>query len=106
MHEYELTLIFYKFSVYQEGFLQNIRTMTERVDKMEASTLTGFMDQESSQLEVLVEQISELYKDKMEWKMGFWVHLAMAYPLIVPFLRGLYLTMNSWRTKRDRDGWK
>ena len=30
----------------------------------------------------------------------------MAYPLIMPFLRGLYLTMNSWRKKIYRDGWK
>ena len=36
--------------------------MTERVDKIEASTLTGFKDQGSSQLEALVEQILELEK--------------------------------------------
>ena len=30
----------------------------------------------------------------------------MAYPLIVPFLRGAYLTVNSWRPKRDKDGCK
>ena len=44
-YEDELTLTFDKFSVFQEGVLQNIRTATERVDKMEASTLTGFTDQ-------------------------------------------------------------
>ena len=42
----------------------------------------------------------------MEQKVGFLVHLAMAYPLMLPFLRGLYLTMNSWRTGRDANGWK
>ena len=42
----------------------------------------------------------------MEQKTGFLVHLAMAYPLIVPFLRGLYLEMNSWRPGRNQDGWK
>ena len=41
-HKEELTLIFYKFSVFQEGVLQNIRAMMERVYKMEASILTGF----------------------------------------------------------------
>ena len=55
-HEDEFTLIFDKFSVFQEGV--NIRTVTERVDKMEESTLTGFTDQVSSQLESLMEQIS------------------------------------------------
>ena len=40
-HEDELTLIFDKLSVFQEGFLHNIHTMTERVKEMEASTLEG-----------------------------------------------------------------
>ena len=42
----------------------------------------------------------------LERKVGFLVHLAMAYPLMFPFLRGFYLTMNSWRQGRDKDGWK
>ena len=44
--------------MFLEGFLQNMLTVTERVDEMEASTLTGFTDQVSSQLEALVVQIS------------------------------------------------
>ena len=42
----------------------------------------------------------------LEKKVGFLVHLAMAYPLMFPFLKGFYLTMNSWRPKRDENGWK
>ena len=64
-HEDELTLIFDELSVFQEGVLQNMRTVTERVDNMEVSTLTGFTDQGSSQLEALVEYISELEKDRI-----------------------------------------
>jgi hypothetical protein len=30
----------------------------------------------------------------------------MSYPEMTPFLRGFYLTMNSWRKGRDKDGWK
>ena len=30
----------------------------------------------------------------------------MAYPAMMPFLRGLYLTMNSWQSMPDGDGWK
>ena len=41
-HEGELTLIFDKLSVFQEGVLQNIRTTAERVENMEMSTLVGF----------------------------------------------------------------
>ena len=49
-HEDELTKTIDKLSVFQEGVLYNIRTLMERVDKMEASTLTGFTDQWSSKL--------------------------------------------------------
>ena len=38
-YEDELTLTFDKFSVFQEGVLQNIHTVTDRVDYMEASNL-------------------------------------------------------------------
>ena len=64
-HEDELTLTFDKFFVFQEGFFQNIRTIAEIVDKMEASTLTGFTEQGSSQTEVLVDNISEIDKDRI-----------------------------------------
>ena len=62
-HEDELISIFDKLSVLQEGVLQNIRTVTERVDKMEASNLMGFTDQWLSQLEELAEKISDMEKD-------------------------------------------
>ena len=39
--------------------------MTERVDKMEASTMTGFTDQGLSQMEVMKEKISELDKESI-----------------------------------------
>ena len=50
----ELILIYGELSVFQEGVLQNIRTVTERVEKIEASSLTVFIYQGSSQLEALV----------------------------------------------------
>ena len=64
-NENELTLIFDKLSVFQEGVLQNIYTVIERVDNTEASTLTCFADQGSIKLEALVEHISELEKDRI-----------------------------------------
>ena len=50
--------------------------------------------------------LPEFNLKELEQKVGFLVHLAMAYPLMLPFLRGLYLTMNSWRNGRDANGWK
>jgi hypothetical protein len=42
----------------------------------------------------------------LESHVGFLVHLSMAYPDMTPFLRGFYLTLNSWRDGRDELGWK
>jgi hypothetical protein len=42
----------------------------------------------------------------LEQRVGFLVHVAMAYPMMFPFLKGFYLTMNSWREGRDEDDWK
>ena len=71
IHEDELTLIFGKFSVFQEGVLQIIPTVMERVDKMRSSNQTGFTDKGSSQMEALVDQILELEKDKIADRMRF-----------------------------------
>ena len=43
---------------------------------------------------------------KLEQKVGFLVHVAMTYPMMFPFLKGFYLTMNSWRQGRDLEDWK
>lgn len=37
---------------------------------------------------------------------GFLVHLQRVYPAITPFLKGLHLTIDSWRPGRDAEGWK
>ena len=51
--------------MFQEGVLQNICTVTERVEKMEASTFEVFTDQGSSQLEALAEHISEIENNRI-----------------------------------------
>jgi hypothetical protein len=33
------------------------------------------------------------------------VHLQRVYPAIAPFLKGIHLTLDSWRPGRDPDGW-
>jgi hypothetical protein len=43
---------------------------------------------------------------QLERDIGFLVHLSMSYPEMTPYLRGFYLTINSWRKGRDKDGWK
>ena len=43
---------------------------------------------------------------ELERDVGFLVHISMAFPSMKPFLRGFYLTMNSWRKDRSSEGWK
>ena len=37
---------------------------------------------------------------------GFLVYLSRTYPATTPFLKGIHLTLDSWRDGRDSDGWK
>jgi hypothetical protein len=43
---------------------------------------------------------------RLEKNTGFLVHVFMTYELLRPYLKGFYLTMNSWRHDRGKDGWK
>jgi len=45
------------------------------------------------------------FKD-LERGRGFLVYLSRTYPAITPFLKGIHLTLDSWRDGRDADGWK
>ena len=36
---------------------------------------------------------------------GFLVYVAMTYTSMVPYLKGIYLTLNSWRPDRNQEGW-
>ena len=42
----------------------------------------------------------------LEKQTGFLNHLAMTFEDLNPFLKGFYLTLNSWRAGRNREGWK
>ena len=37
---------------------------------------------------------------------GFMVHVSMTYPTMRLYLKGFFLSMNSWRPFRDENGWK
>jgi hypothetical protein len=37
---------------------------------------------------------------------GFVVYVSMTYTSLVPYLKGIYLTLNSWRPDQDEEGWK
>ena len=43
---------------------------------------------------------------QMERDVGFLVHISRTFPAIFPYLKGFYLTLNSWRKGRTDEGWK
>jgi len=45
------------------------------------------------------------FKD-LERVVGFLVYVSKTYTYMVPYLKGIYLTLNSWREGRDKMGWK
>ena len=47
----------------------------------------------------LIHKIAEKYR-------GYLVHISATYEAIVPYLKGLHLTLDSWREGRDEEGWK
>jgi hypothetical protein len=47
-----------------------------------------------------------LDRKELERQTGFLNHLAMTFEDLSPFLKGCYLTLNSWRLGRNNEGWK
>ncbi len=42
----------------------------------------------------------------LERHRGFLVYVSRTYPMMVPYLKGIHLTLDSWRPWRSPDGWK
>ncbi len=42
----------------------------------------------------------------LERSRGFLVHMQQVYPALTPYLKGLHLTIDSWRDNRDDEGWQ
>jgi hypothetical protein len=47
-----------------------------------------------------------LCRKELERSTGFLNHLATTYDEMTPYLKGFYLTLNSWRPKRNDEDWK
>lgn len=47
-----------------------------------------------------------LQRDKLESARGFLVYVARTYTTMLPYLKGLHLTIDSWRPNRDEEGWR
>jgi hypothetical protein len=53
-----------------------------------------------------LESRSPLEHKTLERHRGFLVYVSRTYPFIVPYLKGIHLTLDSWRPWRKPDGWK
>ncbi|CAJ1954083.1 unnamed protein product [Cylindrotheca closterium] len=42
----------------------------------------------------------------LERKRGFLIYVMRTYPMMVPYLKGIHLTLDGWRPGRDEEGWK
>jgi hypothetical protein len=47
-----------------------------------------------------------LPRSTLESARGFLIYVSRTYTSMVPYLKGLHLTIDSWRPNRDEDGWK
>ena len=43
---------------------------------------------------------------KLESARGYLVYTTRTYPSMVPYLKGIHLTLDSWRSRRNSDGWR
>jgi hypothetical protein len=79
-------------SISQEKW-EKVQSIVNRYDKIFATARS-----EGAQAKV---DYKQLEKDT-----GFLVHVFMTYELLRPYLKGFYLTLNSWRFDRGDGGWK
>jgi len=47
-----------------------------------------------------------LHFKSLERNVGFIVYVAMTYTSMIQYLKGIYLTLNSWRGDRNKHGWR
>ena len=51
-------------------------------------------------------EVAMLNRKEVECDKGFMIHLSKVYPALVPYLKGMHLTLEMWRSDRDSRGWK
>jgi hypothetical protein len=88
-----------------------VKVTQERWDKTRKIVRDIWQEYSDRQTELPVEVSGEdsaggLNHKQLERRRGFLVYVAQAYPSLVPYLKGIHLTLDSWRSGRNEDGWK
>ena len=55
---------------------------------------------------VLVDPTATMDRKQLERDRGFLIHICRTFTQLVPYLKGIHHTLESWRFGRDDDGWK
>ena len=66
----------------------------------------GMVDELLQTIRASIDRRPQIDRKRLEKETGFLNHLAMTFDVVRPFLKGYYLTLNSWRSKRDHGDWK
>jgi hypothetical protein len=88
-----------------------VKVTQERWEKTRKMVRDIWQEYSDRQTEFPVEVLGEdsaggLNHQQLERHRCFLVYVAQAYPSLVPYLKGINLTLDSWRSGRNEDGWK
>jgi hypothetical protein len=88
-----------------------VKVTQERWDKTRKMVRNIWQEYNDRQAEFPVEVLGEdsaggLNHKQLERRRGFLVYVDQAYPSLVPYFKGIHLTLDSWRLDRNEDGWK
>jgi hypothetical protein len=75
----------------------SVSVIKERWEK--TKSIISWIDHAMSEGETIEFKTLERYR-------GYLVYVSRMYPVLVPYLKGVHLTLDSWRPWRKEDGWK
>ena len=52
------------------------------------------------------DKVSKLEHKFLEVSRGYFNHVGITYPCLLPYLKGYHTSIDSWRAGRDLEGWK
>jgi hypothetical protein len=59
-----------------------------------------------AELQATLTSGASLPRKPLEATRGFFIHLMRTFPIITPYLKGMHLTLDGWRSNRDEEMWK
>jgi hypothetical protein len=67
-------------------------------------------DKSKGMIQAMIDEMKEregwLDHKMLERRRGFLLYVTRTYPAMVPYLKGIHLTLDGWRKGRDAEGWK